>query len=75
MNLPVKRRRALQGCNMLRDNLAGSSMRCLAAREDLLSRCSIKGGNHLTIDPDALKSPFRRGGIHTNGERRVSISG
>jgi hypothetical protein len=57
------------------DNLAGSSNRCLAAREPILSRCARQEKSHRTIDPDALKIPARKGGIYTSGERRSSISG
>jgi hypothetical protein len=60
---------------MPRDNRAGSSSRCSAAREPMFSRCTLTTTkSHRTIDPDALKSPPRRGGIYTNGERRFSIS-
>jgi len=36
---------------MLRDIPVGSSSRCSAAREVLLSRCTLAGGSHRTIDP------------------------
>jgi len=36
---------------MPRDNPEGSSSRCSAAREVLLSRCRLTGGSHRTIDP------------------------
>jgi len=39
---------------MPRDNRAGSSSRCSAAREPILSPCAE---SHRTIDPDALKNP------------------
>src|SRR5580698_4076794 len=42
---------------MLRDNLAGSSSRCSAARGGLLSRCTLTGGSHRTIDPLCLENP------------------
>jgi len=45
---------------MLRDNPAGSSSRCSAAREVLLPRCTLAGESHRTIDPHALKIPARR---------------
>ena len=45
---------------MPRDNPEGSSSRCSAAREVLLSRCRLTGGSHRTIDPHALKIPARR---------------
>jgi hypothetical protein len=46
---------------MPRDNLAGSSSRCLAAREPILSRCALRGKSHRTIDPYALKIPAPQG--------------
>src|SRR6184192_2698630 len=46
---------------MPRDNLAGSSSRCPAARDALLSRCTLTTRrSHRTIDPHALKIPARR---------------
>ena len=45
---------------MPRDNLAGSSSRCPAARDALLSRCTLTTRrSHRTIDPHALKIPAR----------------
>jgi hypothetical protein len=47
---------------MPRDNLAGSSSRCLAAREPILSRCTLRTRkSHRTIDPNALKIPAPQG--------------
>ena len=46
---------------MPRDNRVGSSSRCLAAREALLSRCTLTGASYRTIDPYALKIPAPQG--------------
>ena len=56
---------------MPRDNRAGSSIRCLAAREALLSRCTIKGGSHRTIDPHPLKNP-RPAGVESTLTENVA---
>jgi hypothetical protein len=50
---------------MLRDNLVGSSSRCFAAREFVLSRCSTRAKSHRTIDPHALKIPAPTGAEST----------
>ena len=62
MNLPGETEAGLcRDATMLRDNLAGSSSRCLAAREPILSRCALRGKSHRTIDPHALKIPAPQG--------------
>jgi hypothetical protein len=77
MNLPGETEAgSARDATMLRDNLAGASIRCLAARKALPSLCTLTTGrSHRTIDPHALKVPAPQGGIYTNGERRFSISG
>jgi len=56
---------------MPRDNPEGSSSRCSAAREVLLSRCTLTAGSHRTIDPHALKIPAPEGrNLHL---RRTSL--
>jgi hypothetical protein len=57
---------------MPRDNRAGSSSRCSAAREPILSRCSLRGRNHRTIDPDAFKNPRPAGAEPTLTENVAS---
>src|ERR1700730_13179894 len=57
---------------MLRDNLAGSSSRCSAARELILSRCVPTGNSHRTIDPHALKNPRPAGAESTLTENVAS---
>jgi len=39
----------------------GSSSRCSAAREPILSRCALQQESHRTIDPHALKIPAPKG--------------
>jgi CheY-like chemotaxis protein len=57
---------------MPRDNLAGSSSRCPAARDALLSRCTLTTRrSHRTTDPHALKIPAPKGwNLHL---RRTSL--
>jgi hypothetical protein len=57
---------------MLRDNLAGSSSRCSAARGGLLSRCTLTGGSHRTIDPLCLENPRPAGAEPTLTENVAS---
>ena len=57
---------------MPRDNRAGSSSRCSAAREPILSRCSLRGRSHRTIDPHALKNPRPCGAESTLTENAAS---
>ncbi len=57
---------------MPRDNLAGSSSRCLAARESILSRCALSRNSHRTIDPHALKIPAPNGAESTLTENVAS---
>ena len=46
---------------MPRDNPEGSSSRCLAARQPILSPCALRGKSDRTIDPHALKIPAPEG--------------
>jgi hypothetical protein len=57
---------------MPRDNRAGSSSQCSAAREPILSRCALRGKNHRTIDPHALKNPRPAGAESTLAENVAS---
>ena len=57
---------------MLRDSLAGSSSRCLAARESILPRCALSRNSHRTIDPHALKIPAPNGAESTLTENVTS---
>jgi hypothetical protein len=57
---------------MPRDNRAGSSSRCSAAREPILSRCALRGKSHRTIDPHALKNPRPAGAESTLAENVAS---
>jgi hypothetical protein len=57
---------------MPRDNRAGSLSRCSAAREPILSRCALRGKNHRTIDPHALKNPRPAGAEPTLAENVAS---
>ena len=51
---------------MLRDNPAGSSSRCLAAREAVFA-LHDKERKSSDDRPSRLENPPRRGGIYTNG--------
>src|SRR5438105_13910119 len=55
---------------MLRDNLAGSSSRCSAG--GLLSRCTLTGRSHRTIDPLCLENPRPAGAEPTLTENVAS---
>ncbi len=58
---------------MPRDNRAGSSSRCSAAREPMFSRCTLTTTkSHRTIDPDALKNPRPAGAESTLTENVAS---
>jgi hypothetical protein len=57
---------------MPRDNRAGSSSRCSAAREPILSRCALRGKSHRTIDPHASKNPRPAGAESTLTENASS---
>ena len=57
---------------MPRDNPEGSSSRCSAAREAILSRCGLRGKSHRTIDPHALKNPRPAGAESTLAENVAS---
>ena len=62
---------------MLRDTLVGLIEPMLGSARAYPSRagCTLSLTKHRTIDPQCLeKSPPRRGGIFTNGERLFSIS-
>src|SRR5215831_15701036 len=66
MNLPGETEAGLcREATISRDNRAGSSSRCLAAREPILSRCALRGKGHRTIDPHALKNPHPAGAEST----------
>ncbi len=61
---------------MLRDTLVGSSSRCCPAREFTALALVFPVLQQTSDDrpPMPGKSPPRRGGIYTNGERPFSIS-
>jgi hypothetical protein len=67
---PAKRKRALRGRNQA-DGYPGGHIEDERVRERSFSRRPT----HRIEEPHVLKIPARRGGILTNGERGLSISG